>query len=122
MQTYVFSRLSQQTYFSQSVVEDIGKEFINALKPYQPNEGKIIFFFEGHDLEKPGRPGKVKTAARSTKLNQAVRGVYFTQDKRGGPSWHQSRMLLARNMPRPNWWFTVRLSDYIRGTNLLTLY
>ena len=100
----------------QGVADRVGEAMIKRIAPYQPSKEKVVFFFEGISLVKPGRTklSNEQIGKRARCLNKAVRAVY------SGAPWRRignltPRKLIARNMGRPAFWFSARVAEYLSG-------
>ena len=93
---------------------------IEAISPYQPNKDKTCYFFEGDLLDKPGKaqPSLSATKKRASALTKAIKGLYLGKFNKKVPNLQAAKASIARQMRRPLWWFTVLVSERLRGKSL----
>ena len=100
-------------------MKQVAKAIVRQVEPYQPDKDKIIFFFEGKTLDKPGRPTlpAATITKRAKKLNKVIRKLYLKQRSKQCPDDSATKKTLSREMGRPEWWFTVKVCDHLRGNS-----
>jgi hypothetical protein len=90
---------------------------IDSLKPYQTDIKKIIFFFEGKTLDKPGRtePNIEEIKKRASKQTKAIRGIYDRKFRKESIDKEAAMKLLGSQMQRADWWFAVLVSKHLQS-------
>ena len=87
---------------------------IDSLKPYQTDIKKIIFFFEGKTLHKPGKKAMSLPAIKkwASGLSKSLRVIYLGRKYKGKRNkLAAAKKRLARLVRRADWWFDVLLSE-----------
>ena len=103
-----------------AVAAQVGQALLDKVKCYQPNTKLLCFFFKGKNLDGRGKTGAQISAAnnRERTVGKAIKGIYLGRFNAFCPDMKSAKKRLALNMGRPNWWFSVMVSDFLKGITL----
>jgi hypothetical protein len=99
------------------VVERVAKTMIDKVTRYQNKKEKIIFFFEGTTLNKPGKKkdSDNRVRKRAMDLNRGIKGKYISKYSIWCRDAEDAQRLIARRTKRSDWWFTVLVADRLKS-------